>query len=58
MQDVAERFRIRDKSGAISARAALKWVDAAKISTKLRGRKVLVHEDDAEAALQPRETHA
>jgi hypothetical protein len=54
MQDVAERFRARDKHGRISARVALKWVDAAKIPTKRRGSRVLVYEDDAEAALTVR----
>lgn len=54
LRDVAEKFRIRDKDGNISPRNALQWLIAAKVPMKKRGRSILVHEDDVEAALTVR----
>lgn len=56
MHDVAERYRFVDKQGRPSPKQALAWIDAMGIKTKLRGRIVLAHEDDVEAALKDRET--
>ena len=51
LREVADRYRIKDQDGQISPRVALKWIKRAGIPFKKRGRVVIVHEDDIEAAL-------
>jgi len=52
--DVATYLRFVDEHGAVNVQAAREWLDRHKVPTKRRGRAVLVHVDDLEAALKTR----
>jgi len=54
VRETAEYLRILDARGVPNLRAALKWLDRQRIPTKHRGRSVLVHRDDLNAALTVR----
>jgi hypothetical protein len=55
---IAERLAFVDRDGRVNARAALEWLDRHKVPTKWRGRSVLAHEDDVDAALKTRTRRA
>lgn len=54
MREVAERYRFLTRDGQLNPKGALDWLDVHKIRTKKLGRRVLVHEDEIEAAMTER----